>query len=167
MKNLIWGYQIWYGYPVTCVNFDSLKPILNGLLSQKTHTTCIPSRHISKQCVFGPTVAPFNTPLCLMNPFTCWAQNVHTFLQKKYFSSSPCEYIEQWAINYILFNVIFILRHPGMIFTNSYLDILNLRTHLISSKSVSPTLKLNSTCWCYCMHKLIEKFIDVVEFNGY
>ena len=53
-------------------------------------------------------------------------------------------------MNYTFFNVILILKCPGMIFTNSYLDILNLRSNLISSKSVSPTLNQDWKLSLFC-----------------
>ena len=138
MKKLIWGCQNWY--PVTCTNFDPLKPILNGLLSQKTRTACFPSRHIPKQCVFGSTVTPFyHTSIFWRILYMLNSKRAYTFPSKNtLFKWSICVC---WTINNKFFNVIFILKHPGMIFTHSYLDILNLRIHLILSKSVSPTLK--------------------------
>ena len=71
---------------------------------------------------------------------------IHFFFKNTLFKGSICVY---WTINNKFFNVISILKHPAMIFTHSYLDILNLRTHLILSKSVSPTLN-----WIQCMHIL-------------
>ena len=139
MKKLIWGCQNWY--PVTCTNFDPLKPILNGLLSQKTHTTCFPSRHIPKRCVFGSAVTPFYHTLFLMNPLHVELKTRTHFLFKKHTFQVVHIWV-YWTIDYYtFFNVILILKRPGMTFTSSYLDILNLRSHLISSKSVSPTLK--------------------------
>ena len=138
MKALIWGRQNWYH--MTNVTFDPPNPPLNGLMSQKTHTACIPSRHISKQCVFGSVVTPFYRTSISHESFTCWSQKCTNT------SSSKNTLFNQLmrahsAINYTLFNLIFILKHPGMILTNTYREIFNLRTHLISSKSVPPTLK--------------------------
>lgn len=42
-----------------------------GLPSQRTHTTCFPSRHIPKQCVFGPAVTPLYHTSIFDESFTC------------------------------------------------------------------------------------------------
>ena len=146
MKKLIWGCQNWY--LVTCTNFDPLKPISNGLLSQKAHTTCFPIRHIPKQCVFGSAVTPFyHTSIFWRILYMLNSKRVYTFPSKNtLFKWSICVC---WTINNKFFNVIFILKHPGIIFTHSYPDILNLRIHPILSKSVSPTLK-DAFDWVVC-----------------
>ena len=89
----------------------------------------------------------FTTPLFLTNPLHCRNRNrflharspkrTNTCSSKITFSSRPLAY---WTMNHTIFSVVFILKHPSIIFCQNALHI---RTPLLSSQSVSHTLNFN------------------------
>ena len=108
--------------------FWPLKTPLNGLVTQKTHTSCIPSRHIPGKYVLRKTVTPFYHISIFDRSLVFWSPKCTrvSCVKNTLFKQSTWTYR---TLDHRIFNVIFILKHPGVSFTSSYRDIHTLRTH--------------------------------------